>query len=115
MLREERRFDVADKRQRGSGEASDPSSEIIGPETPSIAISHRHGEETQFQRIAQVLHDDVLQAFATCLLKAQLCERLVQLERYDQVNKELISLQDSLNETIDQVRALTMTLKQLPE
>ncbi len=63
------------------------------------------------ERIATLLHDDVLQAFATCLLKAQLCERLAEMERYDQVRKELPLLEDALSDTIDRVRELAVMLK----
>lgn len=64
------------------------------------------------ERIAKALHDDVLQAFAVCLLKAQLCQRLCGRKEYELIERELSLLEDALNETIDKVRDLTATLKQ---
>ncbi|MCL5025284.1 MAG: histidine kinase [Chloroflexi bacterium] len=63
------------------------------------------------ERIARVLHDDVMQAFAVCLLKAQLCQRLQGKKEYALAAKELGLLEDALNETIDRVRDLTATLR----
>lgn len=62
--------------------------------------------------IAAALHDDVLQAFATCLLKAQYCERLADLGRYDQLKAELPLLEASLNGAVDSVRDIIVKLKQ---
>lgn len=64
------------------------------------------------ERIARLLHDDVLQSFATCLLKAQLCERLAEMGRYDQVKSELPALEKALSDTIDRVRAIAVMLKE---
>lgn len=85
----------------------------------AAAVSHKSSTDFQIaealqderERLAKLLHDDVLQAFGTCLLKVQLCERLAQLERYDQLRSELPRLQETLNETIDKVRAVVSALR----
>ncbi len=63
-------------------------------------------------RIAQILHDDVLQAFAVCLLKSQLCQRLHEKGQIAPLGKELESLEEALNEAVDRVRELNASLKQ---
>ncbi len=81
-----------------------PDGKAISEETAQLLAEER-------QRISRLLHDDILQAFAVCLLKSQYCERLAVLGRHDQVAVELGALQASLNEAIDQVRALSHTLR----
>lgn len=68
----------------------------------------------ELDRIAALLHDDVLQTFGSCVLKAQLCERLVQKGQYALVEKELGLLLDRLNSAIDSVRHLVSTLERPP-
>ncbi len=63
------------------------------------------------RRIGKVLHDDILQTFAVCLLKSQLCQRLQQKGQYDLLGKELESLEEALNEAVDRVRELNAGLK----
>jgi signal transduction histidine kinase len=67
---------------------------------------------TERDRIAAVLHDEVLQDFAICALKTQLCGRLVEKGQYDTVAAELSLLEDYLNRTIDKVRDVVSNLKQ---
>lgn len=67
--------------------------------------------QCRLEKVAKLLHDDILQTFATCLLKAQYCERLAQLDQYDQVKRELSLLEDTLSDTIDSVRELVSTLR----
>lgn len=67
--------------------------------------------QRRLDRVAKLLHDDILQTFATCLLKAQYCEKLAQLERYDMARQELGLLESMLSDTIDSVRELVSTLK----
>jgi signal transduction histidine kinase len=67
---------------------------------------------TECDRIAAVRHDEVLQDFAICALKTQLCGRLVEKGQYDTVAAELSLLEDYLNRTIDKVRDVVSTLKQ---
>ncbi len=67
--------------------------------------------QSRLDKVAKLLHDDILQTFATCLLKAQYCERLAQLEQYEMVRKELALLEDTLSDTIDSVRELVSTLR----
>lgn len=106
--------EVARTEQARSGGSSSSASEPSNLGNPSEPVLSGKDTRAALERIATVLHDDILQSFATCLLKAQLCERLMQLERYDLVKKELPLLQDTLSDTIDQVRALASTLKAPP-
>lgn len=64
-------------------------------------------------RIARVLHDDILQEFAVCLLRAQLGERHAQNGRCDLARQEMSRLQDSLNGTVDKIRELVASLGEM--
>jgi len=75
------------------------------PSSPEASFQNR------LDKVAKLLHDDILQTFATCLLKAQYCERLAQLEQYEMVRQELALLEDTLSDTIDSVRELVSTLR----
>ncbi|MDA8187406.1 MAG: histidine kinase [Dehalococcoidales bacterium] len=93
------------------GDTKNVQNGVISRELGSSQSSVETVIRTEQERIAAVLHDEVLQAFATCLLKTQLCERLTELERYDLVRNELPLLEEALNDTIDRVRELAATLK----
>lgn len=67
--------------------------------------------QKELERMAALLHDDVLQTFGVCVLKAQLCERLAQKGRYNLVDKELALLEEALNSAIDSVRELIATIR----
>lgn len=79
----------------------------VGPRLPAV----EQILNAERERIAGVLHNEILQAFAACLVKAQLCERLVQKERYDLLSTEMPLLQESVNQAIDAVRKLETTLR----
>ena len=102
---------MARTKRSESNDCSDPNCrQVDPPDPPELGLTVKDAR-SDLDRVAGVLHDEILQAFATCLLKAQLCERLLQLERYDMVRNELPLLQDTLSDAIDQVRALAATLK----
>ncbi len=65
-------------------------------------------------RIAKLLHDDLLQTFGACVLKLQFCQKLVEKEHYDKLGRELASLEDSLNSAIDSVRDIMAKLTDAP-
>jgi len=80
-----------------------------GPDPKQLSLERSF--QDRLDRIAKLLHDDILQTFATCLLKAQYCEKLAQLERYELMRRELTLLEDTLSDTIDSVRELVATLR----
>ena len=65
------------------------------------------------ERIARVLHDDILQDFAVCLLRAQLGERHARNGRCDLARQEMSRLQESLNGTVEKIRELVASLGEL--
>ncbi|MDO8691669.1 MAG: histidine kinase [Dehalococcoidia bacterium] len=80
-----------------------------GPDAQQLSLERSF--QGRLDRVAKLIHDDVLQTFATCLLKAQYCEKLAQLERYELMKRELALLEDTLSDTIDSVRELVATLR----
>ncbi|MDP2661350.1 MAG: histidine kinase [Dehalococcoidia bacterium] len=80
-----------------------------GPEAQQLSLEQSF--QDRLDGVARLLHDDILQTFATCLLKAQYCEKLAQLERYDLMKRELTLLEDTLSNAIDSVRELVATLR----
>ena len=64
-------------------------------------------------RIARVLHDDILQEFAVCLLRAQLGERHARNGRCDLARQEMSRLQDALNGTVEKIRELVASLGEM--
>lgn len=105
-------MDAAETRQATSEDTVSTATNVLN--RPS-GLEQGAVEETiraERERIARLLHDEVLQSFATCLLKAQLCERLAEMGRYDQVRSELPALEKALSDTIDRVRAIAVMLKE---
>lgn len=75
-------------------------------------LDHQGILQEEMDKLAVQLHDGILQHFGTCVLKAQLCERLLQKEQYTLAEKELGLLEESLNSAIDSVRDLVARLRQ---
>lgn len=68
--------------------------------------------QAERSRIAAALHDQVLQTFGLCVLKAQVCDKLLQQAQYGRASAELAVLQERLNQAIDEVRQILSGLKQ---
>jgi signal transduction histidine kinase len=77
----------------------------------SERASSNQALDDERERIAIHLHDNVMQSFATCFLSAQLCERLLQAQRYEQLGKEILILEDRLTDAMDGLRELVTTLR----
>jgi signal transduction histidine kinase len=65
--------------------------------------------------LARRLHDRVLGLLGTALLKTELCERLSELGRQDEVPKTLAELRAALDQTIVELRAIMAELRTLPD
>lgn len=100
-------MDASETSLRGT----DPGKEAHRGEFDPRQVAVEQILNAERERIAGVLHNEILQAFAACLVKAQLCERLVQKERYDLLSTEMPLLQESVNQAIDAVRRLETTLR----
>jgi signal transduction histidine kinase len=61
--------------------------------------------------IARRLHDGVLQLLGTALYKVEMCEKLADLGRHDEVPAHLAELRSSLEDTVVELRAIMAELK----
>ncbi len=93
------------------GSAGDAGATVIGRPSASPEEGTNRPLMEERRRISTILHDDILQAFAVCLLKSQLCQKLQERGQHNQVSKELEDLEVTLNRAIDQVRSLNASLK----
>ncbi len=64
--------------------------------------------------LARRIHDRVLGLLGTALLKTEMCERLGELGRQDEVPTTLAELRAALEQTIVELRAIMAELRSLP-
>jgi signal transduction histidine kinase len=65
--------------------------------------------------LARRIHDRVLGLLGTALLKTEMCERLGELGRQDEVPATLAELRAALEQTIVELRAVMAELRTLPD
>jgi signal transduction histidine kinase len=61
--------------------------------------------------IARRLHDGVMQLVGTALYKVEMCERLAELGRLEEVPPQLAELRAALEDTVVELRAVMSDLK----
>jgi signal transduction histidine kinase len=64
--------------------------------------------------LARRIHDRVLQLLGVALLKTEMCEQLGLLGREDEMVGTLVELRITLEETVDELRAIMSELRTLP-
>jgi signal transduction histidine kinase len=64
--------------------------------------------------LARRIHDRVLGLLATALLKTEMCEKLGELGRQDELPETLAELRAALDQTIVELRAIMVELRSLP-
>ena len=64
--------------------------------------------------LARRIHDRVLGLLGTALLKTEMCERLGELGRQDEVPTTLAELRAALDQSIVELRAIMAELRTLP-
>ncbi len=65
--------------------------------------------------LARRIHDRVLQLLGTALLKTEMCEQLGRLGREDEIMTTLGELRVTLEETVDELRAIMAELRTTPD
>jgi signal transduction histidine kinase len=61
--------------------------------------------------LARRIHDRVLGLLGTALMKTEMCERLAELGRHDEVAPTLAELRSALEETVLELRSIMAELK----
>jgi signal transduction histidine kinase len=61
--------------------------------------------------LARRIHDRVLGQLGTALVKAEMCEKLEELGRYDEIRPTLLQLRSALDETVVELRAIMAELR----
>ena len=61
--------------------------------------------------LARRIHDRVLGLLGTALMKTEMCERLSELGRYNEVAPTLSELRSALEETVVELRGIMAELK----
>jgi signal transduction histidine kinase len=64
--------------------------------------------------LARRIHDRVLGLLGTALLKTEMCERLGELGRQDEIPATLAELRAALDQSIVELRAVMAELRTLP-
>ncbi len=64
--------------------------------------------------LARRIHDRVLSLLATALMKTEMCERLVELGRYEDIRPTLTELRSTLEQTVLELRTIMSELRTLP-
>ena len=64
--------------------------------------------------LARRIHDRVLGLLGTALMKTEMCERLGELGRHDDVQTTLVELREALDATIVELRAIMADLRDVP-
>jgi hypothetical protein len=62
--------------------------------------------------LAVRIHDNVLGLIGTALMKTEMCERLVELGRHDQLSPTLLELRGALDQTVIELRAIMAELRE---
>lgn len=68
-------------------------------------------EESERERVVQRIHDDILQSLGTSLLRADLCSRLLQVDKLEGLADALASLRQNLDFAIESLRDLMIEIK----
>lgn len=68
-------------------------------------------DNTEHQRLADLLHDDVLQYFAACQMRVQLCRRYMDTGRADEAKQELLQIEKALDGAVTGIRQVISALK----
>lgn len=61
--------------------------------------------------LARRIHDRVLGLLGTALMKTEMCERLGELGRYDDIPPTLLELRSALEETVVELRGIMAELR----
>lgn len=61
--------------------------------------------------LARRIHDRVLGLLGTALMKTEMCERLGELGRYDDIPPTLVELRSALEETVVELRGIMAELR----
>jgi signal transduction histidine kinase len=67
-------------------------------------------DDIERRRLAELLHDDVLQYFAACQMRMQLCRRYLNAGRIDEAGQELTVMEKAVDEAIAGVRQVIATI-----
>jgi signal transduction histidine kinase len=71
-------------------------------------------DKLELQKIGDMLHDEVLQDFAVCQMKIQLCRKLLDAGRYEEAVKELPRAEAAVEAAIKKTRTAIAKLKDSP-
>jgi len=64
--------------------------------------------------LARRIHDRVLQLLGSALLKTEMCEQLGRLGREGEILDTLVELRSTLEQTVDELRAIMADLRPTP-
>jgi signal transduction histidine kinase len=64
--------------------------------------------------LARRIHDRVLGLLGTALMKTEMCERLAELNRHDEIGPTLAELRSALDQTVVELRAIMAELRSSP-
>ncbi len=76
-----------------------------------LGIKIIKAQEVERQRIAREIHDGCAQLMANSVLKAELCEKLIDTRNKDEIKYELQQLKDSLRYCLKDVRKIIYDLR----
>ncbi len=68
-------------------------------------------EESERERVVQRIHDDILQSLGTGLLRADVCSRLLQMDKQEELAEALVSLRQNLDFAIESLRDLMIEIR----
>lgn len=63
--------------------------------------------------LAKRIHDRVLGQLGAALVKAEMCEKLQELGRYDEIRPTLVELREALEESVGELRGVMAELRTL--
>lgn len=68
-------------------------------------------EESERRRLVDRIHDDILQGLGTSLLKTDICSKLLQMEKSNELAEAFVSLRHSIDGAIESLRDLMVEIR----